>query len=265
MSSESIYRALRSGGLSAAGACAMMGNMYCESLLKSNNVEDRCTMSDSDYTWNVDHGIISRWQFGTDAYGYGLCQWTYHTRKMALYEYAHQEGVSIADEKMQCEFCIMELQKDFSGLYTFLCGGCDLRQASDRICKEFENPAICNYADRQNASMRYYNELADIPVDSDPVGGDPCDGDSCPVDLDVETCSPVVRVLLPGYNGSDVVAAQAMLLCKGYDIGKWGPHKNGVDGDFGGDTERAVNRLRNQYGMPEDGRIDLDVWQILFQ
>ena len=101
MSEQTIYNALRNGGFSHAGACAMMGNMYCESLLKSNNVENRCSMSDSDYTWNVDHGNISKWQFMTDSYGYGLCQWTYHTRKEALYLFAKELGVSISDEWIQ--------------------------------------------------------------------------------------------------------------------------------------------------------------------
>ena len=58
MSEQTIYNALRAGGLSPAGACAMMGNMYCESGLRSDNVQDNCAMGDSDYTWNVDNGGI---------------------------------------------------------------------------------------------------------------------------------------------------------------------------------------------------------------
>ena len=102
MSEQTIYQALRAGGLSAAGACAMMGNMYCESLLKPNNVEDRCTLGDFDYTNAVDMGTISRYQFKVDAYGYGLCQWTYPSRKADLYD-TMPDCISISAQQMTCQ------------------------------------------------------------------------------------------------------------------------------------------------------------------
>ena len=37
------------------------------------------------------------------------------------------------------------------------------------------------------------------------------------------------------------------------------------DGDFGQLTERAVNDLRESVGLPTDGVVDGDVWQIIFQ
>jgi len=37
------------------------------------------------------------------------------------------------------------------------------------------------------------------------------------------------------------------------------------DGDFGKLTEAGVNDLRESVGLPMDGTVDADVWQILFQ
>ena len=39
MSVRDIYYSLRAGGLSPAGACAIMGNMHAESVMMSNNVQ----------------------------------------------------------------------------------------------------------------------------------------------------------------------------------------------------------------------------------
>ena len=160
MSDQSIYNALRSGGLSRTGVCAMMGNMSMESALISINVEDRCALSDTDYTQAVDSGAITAYEFSRDSFGYGLCQWTYYTRKSNLIKLAKSKGVSIGDEKMQCEFCIWELQNEYAGLYRFLCVTENLAEATKRICSEYEQPAYNNYADRINAAQRYFNLLA---------------------------------------------------------------------------------------------------------
>ena len=71
MSELTIYQHLRAGGLSPAGACAVMGNMFQESAMQPNNVENRCTLRDSEYTSAVDEGRISPDQFVHDKFGYG--------------------------------------------------------------------------------------------------------------------------------------------------------------------------------------------------
>lgn len=247
MSEKLIYQTLRDGGLSPCGACAMMGNMWAESGLRSNNVQDNCPMSDSDYTYNVDNGIISKWQFETDRYGYGLCQWTLDSRKDALFLFAKAKGVSISDEAMQCEFCLGELREDFDGLYKYLCTTEDLPKATERICAEFERPAVNNFSVRINAAQRYYNQL----VGSD--GG--CDGDSCPIGIPAdEICSVNVRVLKKGDLGRDVYLLQCGLNDAGYTCGK-------ADGDFGRNTENAVKELQKAKGLePVSGIADAAVW-----
>jgi len=249
MSEKTIYQTLRDGGLSSCGACAMMGNMWAESGLKSDNVQDNCPMGDKDYTYNVEHGIISKWQFMTDSFGYGLCQWTYSTRKAELYEYAKRMGVPISDEKMQCDFCLEELRRDYSELYQHLCTTDALPEATKRICAEFERPAVNNFAARINAAQRYYNQLA---------GSDSgCGEDSCPIEITWdEFCDVKVRVLNKGSLGRDVYILQCGLNDMGYECGK-------PDGDFGTNTENAVKELQRASGMKETGIAHEKVWQII--
>lgn len=249
MSEETIYQSLRNGGLSAAGTCAMMGNMYCESLLKPNNVEDRCTLGDFDYTNAVNNGTISRYQFKVDAYGYGLCQWTYPSRKADLYDYARSQNVSIGDEKMQCDFCVFELQRDYAGLYQYLCTTGDSPEATKRICAEYECPAVNNFADRINAAQRFYNKL------SDTVSAEPIIKPQVPVS---KTCEVTVRELKQGDLGRDVFLLQCGLNDMKFTCGV-------PDGDFGLNTKEAVCELQRKYNLEPSGIADKAVWDTILK
>ena len=162
MSAKTIYDRLRSHGMTHAGACAMGGNIQAESGIRSNNVEDRSGMGDAQYTAMVDAG---GYDFATDNgkhYGYGLCQWTLKSRKVELLQYAKNRGVSIADEDMQVDFAVHELKRDFSGLYKFLCSTDDMYTATDRICREFENPAVKNTAKRYEFAQEWDKEFGGV-------------------------------------------------------------------------------------------------------
>lgn len=248
MSDRTIYDALRAGGLSRVGVCAMMGNMAMESALISTNVEDRCTMSDFDYTHAVDTGTISKHQFVHDSYGYGLCQWTYYTRKEGLYDLAMQYATSIGNEELQCKFCIMELKQDHQQLYQFLCVTENLPEATKRICAEYERPAVNNFADRINAAQRYFNLLA---------ASDTGSTEAAPPAEPTEEIAPIeVRVLHKGCLGRDVFMLQCGLFDMGFDCGM-------PDGDFGVNTEEAVKELQKKHDLEQTGVADGDVWQIV--
>lgn len=248
MSDVRIYQALRQGGLSPAGACAMMGNMYCESALRANNVQDNCPIGDNNYTLNVDNGTISRYQFKVDGFGYGLCQWTYPSRKEGLYDYARSLNVSIGDEKMQCEYCLYELQAE-SGLYSYLCQTEDLPEATKRICAEFERPAVNNFAARINAAQKYYNEFADTVVEK------PADTAPAP---ESGICGVSVRVLRQGDLGRDVFLLQCGLNDMNFTCGV-------ADGDFGLCTKDAVCELQRKYGIAPNGIADNKVWDVILR
>lgn len=158
MSVASIYRKLISAGLTEEGACALMGNMQAESAMRSNNVQDGMGYPDDQYTADVDNGRISRESFATDSRGYGLCQWTYPTRKRALYDYAAQRGVSIGDEEMQVDFCIQEFPLEAPDTYKLLKTSNDIAKCAEWICRYYERPAVNNIAERTNYAKEFYNK-----------------------------------------------------------------------------------------------------------
>lgn len=266
MSESNIYQSLRKNGLSEAGACAMMGNMYCESTLKSSIVEKRNTMSDEEYTRRVDNGQISETTFIYDTYGYGLCQWTHYSRKDNLYNFAKSRGVSISDEAMQCDFCIGELKQSYPGLYTYLCSTVDLYKATERICKEFERPAVNNVSDRYKAATGYFDKRSTYGTaeqGSTPIGTSsviPMNSVSVGT---TESCEVHIRMVRNGDKGRDVLLLQNALNDMGYNCGM-------ADGDFGGNTLAALARFKKEHnltpiGVAENGIADQGVWQIIFQ
>lgn len=118
---EKVWWALKDSdlGLSDIAIAGAMGNFYHESSFISNNLENifetKLGYTDETYTAAVDDGSYSMEQFISDhdmdgcGAGYGLCQWTWNTRKKGLYEFAKSKNVSIADENMQIEYVLGEL------------------------------------------------------------------------------------------------------------------------------------------------------------
>ena len=107
MSELTIYAALRAAGMTAAGACGMMGNMAKESAMHSNNLQDSYNsmfkLSDEQYTALADAGkpTYNGKYFVNDEAGYGLCQWTHKDRKKKFLAFAKAECASISNEAMQ--------------------------------------------------------------------------------------------------------------------------------------------------------------------
>ena len=100
---KTIWNFLKSKGLTDYAVAGIMGNLYVESELKSNNLENyyesKLAMTDAEYTAAVDDGSYTN--FIHDKAGYRLAQWTYYTRKQALLNFARESGASIGDLTMQ--------------------------------------------------------------------------------------------------------------------------------------------------------------------
>lgn len=126
----------------AYGAAGMMGNLYAESALRPNNLqntyEKKLGMTDAEYTAAVDSGSYTN--FARDSAGYGLAQWTYWSRKQALLEFAQAAGKSIGDLQMQLDFLWKELQGYTSVLNT-LKNATTVKAASDAVLTGYERPA----------------------------------------------------------------------------------------------------------------------------
>ena len=72
---------------------------------------------------------------------------------------------------------------------------------------------------------------------------------------------PMAAVLLKkGDKGEAVRQAQALLLRRGYDLGKWG-----ADGDFGSATEAAVRQFQRDAGLKQDGILGPETLEALRQ
>ena len=165
---EKIWNYLKTQGFSDTGAAGLMGNLYAESGLYPNNLQDSYEkllgMSDAEYTKRVDQGTYSN--FVHDGAGYGLAQWTYWTRKHGLLEYAIEKGVSIGDLEMQLEYLCKEL-KGYPELLSLLKSNNMLRTISNAFMTQFERPADQSDAakdKRARYGFTYYNKYANKPA-----------------------------------------------------------------------------------------------------
>lgn len=160
MSNKTIYDQLRAVGMTAEGACGLMGNFQAESAMRSNNVEDRSGMDDDRYTALVDAG---GYDFATDYgkhYGYGLAQWTLASRKENLLNTARKRGVSVADEAMQVDFAIWELSNQFPTVWQVLTTSHDLYECSRIVCVQYERPAVNNVDVRYRYARDFFAQEA---------------------------------------------------------------------------------------------------------
>lgn len=128
----------------AYGVAGLMGNLYAESALRANNLqnsyEKKLGMTDESYTAAVDNGSYTN--FAKDSAGYGLAQWTYHTRKAALLDYVKSVGASIGDLDAQLGFLWKELSESYSSsVLSVLKAAKTVKAASDAVLTKFERPA----------------------------------------------------------------------------------------------------------------------------
>jgi hypothetical protein len=142
-SEEKIWNFLKAKGLNDCGIAGLMGNLYAESGLRPNNLqntyEKKLGYTDESYTAAVDSGQYAN--FAKDSAGYGLAQWTYHTRKAALLTFVQSCGASIGDLEAQLEFLWKELSESYRTTLAVLKSAATIRAASDRVLTDFERPA----------------------------------------------------------------------------------------------------------------------------
>lgn len=164
---EKIYNFLKSKGLNDYGASGLIGNIDCESGLKSNNLQDTYNislgMTDDEYVRAVDNGTYTKNQFVKDCAGWGICQWTWHTRKKALYEYTKSRGASIGDLETQLEFLMKELSDSYPSVLYTLKTATSILEASNAVLLKFECPAdqsVSMQNKRASYGQSYYNKYA---------------------------------------------------------------------------------------------------------
>ena len=155
MSEAMIWSFFKKKGLSDCGAAGLMGNLYAESGLKPDNLQNTCEkklgLSDADYTAQVDARIYQ--DFVHDSAGYGLAQWTFWSRKQKLLVFALSRGKSIGDLEMQLDFLWKELTESYPSLVNILKTAASVRAASDAVLVQFERPADQSETGRLRAEV----------------------------------------------------------------------------------------------------------------
>ena len=165
MNKVKIWKYLKAQGMTDAGVAGLMGNIYAESGLNpkslQNSYEKRLGYTDATYTAAVDNGTYNN--FVRDSAGYGLCQWTYWTRKQALYAFCKAAGASIGDLDAQLRFLMKELRESFKSVLRVLMTTTSVREASDIVLLQFECPkdmSLSVQEKRASYGQKYYDQFA---------------------------------------------------------------------------------------------------------
>ena len=173
-----IWDFLKTEGFNDFGIAGLMGNLFAESGLRPNNMEDqyqsKLGYNDETYTLSVDNGTYIN--FVKDAVGYGLAQWTYWTRKQNLLNFARQNNKSIGDLDMQLHFLIKELKESYTNsVYNVLKKATSVLEASNAVLLNFERPVNISasvQATRAKYGQTYYDRYAlDVSSNKSEVKG----------------------------------------------------------------------------------------------
>lgn len=140
------------------GVAGLMGNLRAESSFKSSNLqgayEKKLSHTDESYTLAVDNGQYTKDQFVYDSAGYGLAQWTYWSRKKALYEYLKGANRSIGDLQGQLEYLVKEI-KTYTKVWNTLLNAKTVEEASTSVVLYYEKPASKDSEKTQQTRASY--------------------------------------------------------------------------------------------------------------
>lgn len=251
-----IYNLLRANGLTHEGAVGFLCNLDAESGLSPNNMENSYERvlgyNDNTYTAAVDKGTYTN--FVDDSVGYGIAQWTYHTRKKGLLDYAKQLGVSISDLTMQVQYLIKELKSDFPAVWKVVTTTKSIQEASDIVLMKFENPA--NAASQKAARYNRRTKFMNLKVTSDTSTSTSNKIPTVSTTVVQKVISVQLVQLSKGAEGAAVKTLQTLLNARGFNCGI-------VDGEFGNDTETALKNFQKSVGLKVDGICGINTWKAL--
>ena len=261
-----VWDFLKSKGMTDIAAAGAMGNMHVESPgFRSGNLqnayekESRLNMSDAEYTQAIDEGKYVN--FVHDGAGYGICQWTFWSRKQNLLNFAKAQGKSIGDLQMQLDFMWKELQ-GYKGVVDRMNEATTIREASDIFLLNYEKPARKDeesvQVNRANYGQTYYDKFAkgiEQTVEKDSAYVTFVKGvqKACGAKVDgvasTSLLSRTVTISSVKNNRHAVVKpVQQYLNDIGYPCGT-------ADGIFGSKTRNAVINYQKANGCISDGEI----------
>lgn len=235
-------------GMTLAGAAGVLVNIQHESVFSSINVEDRyhsdTRLSDEYYTQMVD--TTPSYDFANDGgrhYGYGLCQWTYPTRKTELRKVCREKGVSIGDRDTQIDFMFKELQRDFPVVWKALTSSNSAYNCAWQYCRWFENPANpeAQAEYRANKAAPWYDFLVEHIKDDVPDDPQPTPKHT----LNLRT----IDWHCEGWPEFELMVA--LLRCRGYQVDDWD------------DAWDSLGQFQTEMGLTSDKIVGQKTWAML--
>lgn len=250
---QTIYNLLRGYGLSEAGALGMLGNWECESGCEPYRVQGDYQASraiSKAYVNAIESGVSDRERFATDQKGFGLAQWTYPQRKRNLWDRWKNSPYRIDSVNLQVSFAIGELGSEYPGLLSFLKTATAIWDCTDRICREYERPAVNNVQARYEAALRI---RAEIDLSGETAPEEPEEPDEEPT---IETWPP--RTIDSHCTGwPEVWLLQSILKCRGYNVL--------VDGIWGTVLTEKVKEFQREHGLDADACVGNNTWTKLME
>lgn len=162
------------------GVAALMGNLFAESGIvpyrceKDNNSTNKFLAS-KNYTKDVDSGVVSENAFVNGGLyegkpGYGLAQWSYYSRKQALYNmWKNGNYDSIGNIDLALAYLKSELETHgYNDTLSVLQNATDIRAASNHVLFYFENPTLQGQ-EVQDKRYAYSQDIYDTFNGSAPI------------------------------------------------------------------------------------------------
>jgi len=176
MSKQTIWNYLKTHTqLPEVSIAGIMGNMEAESNCEACRVQGDFTNDRSTsiaYAKAVNSGEKTAMQFSKDSLGWGLCQWTYNTRKLNLLNSCRSQGKGIQDEEAQLAFMLAEMQMEFTNMWNRLLSCTTIADAAGLVCREYERPAVLNITDRTKFGLQIYDKFHGTEPQPEPMGRD---------------------------------------------------------------------------------------------
>lgn len=163
MSKQTIWNYLKTHtSLPEVSIAGIMGNMECESNCESCRLQGDFTNDRSTsiaYAKAVNTGTKSVDTASRDGLGFGLCQWTFWTRKANMINSCRSQGKGIGDEEAQLAFMLAEMQMEFTNMWSRLLVCTTIEDAAGLVCREYERPDVLNITARAKAGQKIYDEF----------------------------------------------------------------------------------------------------------
>lgn len=250
---QTIYNLLRGYGLSEAGALGMLGNWECESGCEPYRVQGDYQASraiSKAYVNAIQNGTQDRERFAMDQKGFGLAQWTYPQRKRNLWDRWKNSPYQIDSVNLQVSFAMGELGSEYPGLLSYLKTAEAIWDCTDRICREYERPAVNNVQARYEAALRIRKELDLSGKAEEPDKPEEPNTDDDGIHV-MKTWPP--RTIDEHCTGwAEVWLLQSLLKCRGFNVL--------YDGIWGNVLTDKVKKFQAENGLYADGVVGKNTW-----